>query len=141
LLQSVVAKEKGANLNKSVRVVALLAACGLAGCMSSGVKVDESKVSSLKAGVTSCAQAIALLGKPTNSSLESNGTRTYTYTYVQMQENAATFIPVVGYFMGGANTENSNFMMTCDAKGVLVSYHASQGGSDIGTGLVNGQKQ
>lgn len=128
-------------MNKPKMGLALLAACALAGCMSSGVKVDQSKVSSLKAGVTKCAEAIALLGSPTNSSIDSNGTRTYMYTYVQMQMNAANFIPVVGYFVGGANTENSNFIMTCDAKGTLVSYHSSQGGNDIGTGLVNGQKQ
>ena len=113
----------------------------LAGCMSSGVKVDQDKVASLKPGVTSCADAIALLGKPTNSSLQSDGTRSYQYLYVQAQANAANFIPVVGTLVGGANTENTMFTMNCDKRGVLATYSSSQGSSDMGTGLISGQKQ
>jgi len=121
--------------------IAATAACSLAGCMSSGVKVDQDKVASLKPGVTTCADAVALLGKPTNSSLQSDGTRSYQYLYVQAQANAANFIPVVGSLVGGANTENTMFTMNCDKRGVLATYSSSQGSSDMGTGLISGQKQ
>lgn len=123
----------------------LMGAVGLAfvlsGCMSSGVKVDQDRVTSLKPGVTTCADAIALLGKPTSSSLQSDGTRTYQYVYVQAQASAANFIPIVGTLVGGANTENSVFTMNCDKRGVLATYSSSQGSSDVGTGLISGQKQ
>jgi outer membrane protein assembly factor BamE (lipoprotein component of BamABCDE complex) len=124
---------------QSIGVAAL--AWSLAGCMSSGVKVDQSKVTSLKPGTTTCADAVALLGQPTNSSLQSDGTRSYQYIYVQAQANAANFIPVVGTFVGGANTENTMFTMNCDKRGVLVNYNSTQGSSDVGTGLISGQKQ
>jgi hypothetical protein len=114
---------------------------GLAGCMSSGIKVDQDKVTSLKPGVTTCADAVALLGKPTNSSLQSDGTRSYQYVYMQAQANAANFIPIVGTLVGGANTENTTFTMNCDRRGVLANYSSSQGSSDMGTGLISGQKQ
>ena len=132
----------GENMRNRYRKICAVALAGsLAGCMSSGVKVDQNKVTSLKPGTTTCAEAVALLGKPTNSSLQSDGTRSYQYVYVQAQANAANFVPIVGSFVGGANTENTTFTMNCDKNGVLANYSSSQGSSDVGTGLISGQKQ
>lgn len=114
---------------------------GLASCMSSGVKVDQDKVTSLKPGTTRCADAVAMLGPPTNSSLQSDGTRSYQYVYVQAQANAASFIPIVGTLVGGADSEDTMFTMNCDKNGVLANYSSSQGSSSMGTGLISGQKQ
>jgi hypothetical protein len=113
----------------------------LAGCMTTGVKVDQSKVASFKPGVTTCTEAVASLGVPTNTSINSDGTKSIQYVYAHSQANAASFIPYVGIFAGGATTENTVFSMNCDRNDKLVNYSSSQGANAIGTGIVSGQKQ
>jgi hypothetical protein len=80
----------------------------LVSCMSHGTKVDQSKVSGFVKGKTTYNEVIRELGKPTQSMINSNGTRTITYFYSQHQMNAANFIPYVGMFVGGGQSENTS---------------------------------
>ena len=122
-------------------VIVCLCGCSLAACMSTGVKVDQAKVTSLRPGKTTCTEAIALLGKPTSTMLQSDGTKEVQYVYVQAQTTAASFIPIAGAFVGGADTEQTMFTMKCDKNDVLKTYSSSQGSSAMGTGILSGQKQ
>jgi len=61
-------------------IVALLA---LTSCMSMGTKVDQDKLTQFQKGKTTYAEVVQQLGKPTQSTLNSDGSRIVVYTYVQ----------------------------------------------------------
>jgi hypothetical protein len=81
------------------------------------------------------------LGKPNQSTIYSDGTKTITYTYIQLQVKATNFISIVGAFMGGANTENTTVTINFDKNSILANYSATQGGSDVNTGIISGLRQ
>jgi outer membrane protein assembly factor BamE (lipoprotein component of BamABCDE complex) len=87
-------------------IVALFA---FTACMSMGTKVEQDKLAQFEKGKTTYAEVVQQLGKPTQSTLNSDGSRRIVYTYMQSQAKAANFIPIVGAFTGGADTENTTF--------------------------------
>ena len=113
----------------------------LSACMSYGNKVDQDKVSKFEKGKTTYAEVIQQLGKPTQSTINSDGTRTAIYTYMQSQANAVNFIPFVGIFAGGGTMENTTVMLRFDKNSHLIDYSATEGGSSMGTGIASGAKQ
>ena len=119
-------------------IVALFA---FTACMSMGTKVDQDKLARFEKGKTTYAEVIQQLGKPTQSTLNSDGSRIVVYTYVQSQAKAANFIPIVGAFTGGADTENTSVMLNFDKDSVLTNYSATQGSSSMGTGINSGARQ
>ena len=72
-----------------------------------GTKVDQQNLSQFEKGKTTYAAVVQQLGNPTQSTINSDGTRMVMYTYMQSQAKVANFIPIVGAFMGGADTENT----------------------------------
>jgi hypothetical protein len=60
---------------------------------------------------------------------------------MQSQAKAANFIPIVGAFVGGADTENTNVTLDFDQNSVLTNYSATQGSSSMGTGINSGARQ
>lgn len=119
----------------------LIAVFALSACMSMGTKVDQEKLSQFVKGKTTYAEVVQKLGKPTQNTINSDGTRTITYVYAQSQANAASFIPIVGGFLGGAESENTTVALNFDKKSLLTSYTASEGGMNVGTGITSGQRQ
>lgn len=119
----------------------LIAIFFLSACMSYGTKVDQGKVSQFVKGKTTYSEVVQQLGKPNQSTINADGTRTAMYFYAQSQANAASFIPYVGAFMGGTQSENTNVILTFDKNSVLTSYSASEGGASMGTGIISGQRQ
>ena len=113
----------------------------LTSCVSMGRKVDQNQLSGFVKGKTTYDEVIRQLGKPTQSMINSDGTRTLMYFYSQHQMNPANFIPYVGMFVGGSQSENTSVMLNFDHKLVLVNYSASEGGVNMGTGIISGQKQ
>ena len=125
-----------------MRYVSLLVALfALTSCVSMGTKVDQDKLARFEKGKTTYAQVIEQLGKPTQSTLNSDGSRRIMYTYMQSQAKAANFIPIVGAFAGGADTENTNVMLEFDQNSMLTNYSATQGSTSMGTGLSSGARQ
>ena len=112
-----------------------LLAVSLSGCMSSGVKVDETKVAAFQKGVTTYQEVIQVLGKPTNSTFMPDGTHMIIYSYVSAQARPESFIPIVGAFVGGADSEQNTVMLTFDQNGVLKTTMTSQSGIGSGTGF------
>jgi hypothetical protein len=110
-------------------------------CVSYGTKVDQGKVAQFVKGKTTYEEVIQELGKPTQSMMSSDGTRTVTYTYMQSQITPATFIPFVGMFRGGSESENTQGILNFDKNSVLTNYSASEGGMSMGTGITSGKKQ
>ena len=119
----------------SKALLAGLLAVSLSGCMSSGVKVDESKVAEFKRGETTYPDVLKVLGRPTQSTFMPDGSHMIMYSYMSAQARPESFIPIVGAFVGGADSENSTVMLTFDENGVLKNTMSSQGGTGVGTGL------
>lgn len=119
----------------------LITVLSLSACMSMGKKVDQEKVSQFVKGRTTYTEVVQQLGKPTQSTINSDGSRTAMYIYMQSQANAASFIPIVGAFMGGAESENTTVTLNFDKRSILTNYSASEGGSSMGTGIASGSRQ
>jgi hypothetical protein len=122
----------------SLLIISLFA---LSACMSIGTKVDREKVSQFVPGKTTYAEVIQQLGKATQSTMNSDGTRTVMDMYMQSQVNAVNFIPLVGVFVRGGESENTTVTLNFDKNSLLTNYTASEGGTSVRTGITSGRKQ
>jgi len=104
-------------------LTAWLSACGA----SSGREVDKSKVATYQKGVTPCSQIRADLGQPLETATDVDGSKQLTYGKTETTVNGATFVPIVGLFAGGAETDYDFVQIKCDAKDVYVEYKATKG--------------
>jgi cell division septation protein DedD len=113
-------------------VIAVAATLLIAGCVSTGTKVDPTVVASFQPGVTTLAEAEAKLGQPNNVTTESDGGTTVTYVYSHAQASGSSFIPVVGAFVGHTDSNTVTSMLTFDKYGKYVRSTSSQGQSSAG---------
>ncbi|MCL2873153.1 MAG: outer membrane protein assembly factor BamE [Betaproteobacteria bacterium] len=97
-----------------------IAAMVLIGCASSGVRVTEDQTSTFVKGETTRSQVLQALGDPTSQTKMSDGTRSITYTYAKARARPATFIPIVGIFAGGTDTQASSVTLRFDANDKLI---------------------
>ena len=109
----------------------------IAGCAAAGVRVTEDKLTTLKKGETTIDEVITMFGKPTNSTLDSNGTRIIVYSYAKVSTRAETFIPIVGLFAGGTDIQSNSVAMTFNGKGILINYSSSASELGVGTGMIS----
>jgi outer membrane protein assembly factor BamE (lipoprotein component of BamABCDE complex) len=109
----------------------------LAACGATGVKITDSQIANLKKGQTTIDQATAQLGQPTNRMTLSDFT-TLTYSYGEYSARAASFIPVVGVFAGGADVRSSMVMLKFDKQGILQDIITSQSQYGAGNGVSAG---
>lgn len=115
------------------------------GCMSHqyGTKIDQSKISQIKKGVTTKAEVEVLLGAPTMVSMIGEGRRmmSYTYTESSAQATATSYIPVVGLLTGGAtgHTRTQTLQIMIAKSGVVEDYEFSDNTQNLesGGGLAN----
>lgn len=105
------------------------------GCVSVGRKLDSSKVAQIKKGETTRQQVINLIGSPDQMTQDGNGNVMFQYIYVRASAKPATYIPVVGAFAGGANTQNQMVMVTFGSDGIVSDIVTSYGANETGTGL------
>lgn len=103
----------------------------LSGCMSVGTKFDETRVASFKIGQTSCADAVASLGRPSMDMRQASGERTVLYSYSDMRTRPETFLPYIGPLVGGMDNDTKSLSLVCDRRGVLKDYSMSTGGMDM----------
>ena len=106
-----------------------------AGCMSAGVKVDQAKLSEFKKGKTTYSDVIGTLGEPTQTMITDNGDKNIYYSYISSQPRPESFIPYIGFAVGGADMETSQVAMTFDRRDILRSYTTTNGGMGAGTGF------
>lgn len=114
-------------------IAAAVLAVSLAGCASSGVRVNEQHLNSLEPGKSTLAETVSLLGAPTTRIRNADGTTTIMYVYAEAQTKAATFIPIVGLFAGGVDTNTSSVMLQFDKDGILTTQTTSD--SAMGTAM------
>lgn len=116
-----------------VIIAALLSIC-LVGCASYGTKIDAGYAATIKEGVTTEAEVLENLGKPISLTRNGDGTKSLVYMYIRSQAKAATFIPIVGAFAGGADTETQTLMVTIE-NGIVKKWSMTEGASEANTGI------
>jgi len=117
----------------------IAALIGLSGCAATGVQVKQGQLDQFKQGETTRQEVVAALGKPTTQMRNSDGTTTLLYTYAEYRTRPQTFIPFVGAFVGGTDTNSSHVTLTFDQAGKLLSYSSSESEMGTGMGMAAGQ--
>ena len=107
----------------------------LSGCAATGVQVKEENLKSFVEGKTTIEEVVNALGEPTSTMRNSDGTKILMYIYMSSTVRPETFIPIVGGFVGGADTKSSNVMLNFNQSGVLQSYSTSESNMGTGSGL------
>ena len=103
---------------------AILASALLAGCASSGTKVDPRVVSTFQPGITTIAEVEAQLGKPNASTRLPDGSIQIVYAYTHSQ-GSGSWIPFVGVFRGHADANTVTESLTFDQTGLFVQAASS----------------
>lgn len=106
----------------------------LCSCYSAGVRVDEHQARKFKAGETTYADVVRELGEPTSIVTKSDGPRSALYTYTTGSAKAATFIPIVGLFAGGADVKVVQTAFNFGADGRLVDFTTTDSALAAGVG-------
>lgn len=110
-----------------MRYLILFVLLVLSACTSTGTKVDPEKLTTFVKGKTTYSEVVQQLGKPDQSTVNSDGTTTITYTYNQSVGEAANYIPFVGGFIeGGAGSENTTVTIDFDKKSVLTGHKVTE---------------
>ncbi len=118
---------------KAVMRKSLLIACLLCtACAAGGTQVKESQLRQFTKGKTTDREVVAALGDPNTNSLLPDGSRLICYTYMEMATRPETFIPIVGGFIGGADSHSNSTCFQFADNGVLKGYSANS--SQIGAG-------
>lgn len=117
-------------------IVTLAAVC--IGCVSTGRPIDSSKLSQVKRGESSRTDVESLLGHP-QSIMQSegpDGTETMLlYQYLFASPRGESFIPIVGAFVGGANTRLQTATITIGKDGKVSKIASSFGADEMKTGV------
>jgi hypothetical protein len=119
----------------------LVLAVLVSGCMASGTKIDQGRLTEIEKGKTSYEEVVQRYGKPNSVLIRDDSTKQAVYQYVQQQVNPLSFIPVAGAFIRSGSTENASTVFEFDAWGILQSYTSTQGESVTGTGFISGGRQ
>jgi outer membrane protein assembly factor BamE (lipoprotein component of BamABCDE complex) len=112
----------------------------LAGCVSSGRKVDQSAADKIEKGKTTKAEVISLIGSPDRITRTGRGDTIFMYNYVRATAKPATFIPIFGPLVGGANVQHQMYMVTFGPDGIVKDYLSTYGASEVDHGLATGSR-
>ena len=114
-------------------------ACAALACVSSGTKVTQTQLSEFHVGATTEGQILAELGPPTTTATFTDGSKMDIYAHTAAHANAASYVPVVGLFAGGAKGNSQSVTFNFDSKGILKSTSSSDTQIKVNTGLTNQQ--
>ena len=124
--------------------VAVVAVC-LSGCFGykAGNKFDDSFVKNIRTGKSTRADVVQMFGQPPTRNSTGGGNETWTYSYSEMKSHAtaATYIPIVNIFAGGAKSTTNTQTLTVKFSGDMVSscvYGKSSSGLNVSTSLLGG---
>lgn len=121
-----------------MRSISILLLCiGLSGCVSAGTQVTEQQAQQFQKGVTTEAEVVAKLGRPTATTVKDDGTRVDVYAFTQASPNAIDFVPIVGLLAGGASGKTATVSFSFDKSSVLISYSSTTSNVDVHTGIMN----
>lgn len=110
-----------------------LLAAALTGCAATGVKVTDAQVTAFKPGEATEAQVVGALGQPTMRMRLPDGTVMVVYSYAEATIRPATFIPLVGGLVGGADSRSTSVSLRFGADGKLIDTTSTS--ATYGTGM------
>jgi outer membrane protein assembly factor BamE (lipoprotein component of BamABCDE complex) len=132
--------------------VLLVALLSLAGCYSTGnasIK-NQDLVAQVQMGKSTKDDVRRLLGEPYSISRSSGQVASpvdpkqmlalvewWTYIHASSETDAKSFIPFVGWLLGGSTHEQEHFQVAFDQKGIV--QHITSGAMKGRTGLLNSQ--
>lgn len=125
----------------------------VSGCVSSGnpSAMDQDLISQIQLDTSTKEEVRQILGQPNSISRHSGSysgfpelplymsktnMEVWSYSYMNVDVDAATFIPIVGLFAGGTTSNVSTFTVVFDEKGIVrhISSTQVQGRSGLGAG-------
>ena len=109
----------------------------LAGCVSSGTKVTRAQIAAFQIGKTTEAEVVAAPGSPNSASVLSDGSKIDVYVHMSAHANAASYVPIVGLFAGGAKSDSDTAVFNFGPDGILRSTSSNTAHADVNTGLAN----
>lgn len=110
----------------------------LTACATSGRKIDPNAVEKIHKGTSTRADVRAAMGAPDQITKIDGTAERWMYFYARAQVKGETFIPFVGGFVGGVNTQTQSVVVSFGSDGVVSSVESSMGGSDVSNGLSAG---
>lgn len=111
---------------------AIVCAAVLAAHQVSAAAIADEQLQNLVIGTTRFDEVIQKFGRPMSISTSSDGTRVLVYAEMKTRVKAATFIPVVGLFAGGAKSNSDITRLEFDASGLLTKAMNSSTQVDCG---------
>jgi outer membrane protein assembly factor BamE (lipoprotein component of BamABCDE complex) len=98
-------------------------------------KQDAATVSqSIVDGKSTKADVQTAYGDPNDTSFTDGGNEIWKYTYAYATPTAASFVPVVGIFAGGANVDKKTLVILFDKSGVVVKHTMSSSHEQVKRG-------
>jgi outer membrane protein assembly factor BamE (lipoprotein component of BamABCDE complex) len=128
-------KSKDCTMFKNI--ISFLLILTIAGCASYGKKIDANLIKQIEKGKTTETQLISMLGSPMSVGITPDGKKFLMYMFVQSKTKASTFIPIVGAFVGGADTTSQTLQVWIDDKGVVSTYAYNNSSTELNTGLLS----
>lgn len=101
--------------------ILLISACG-----ATGPNISQASVNQLQKGVTTTNDLRRLFGNPTTVTTSATGDTMWSYTNIQTSVDAATYIPIVGGFIGGADASVKTITITIDENQIVKDWVHSE---------------
>jgi outer membrane protein assembly factor BamE (lipoprotein component of BamABCDE complex) len=113
------------------RLILLASLVFLAGCATIGNRQIENQenVAQIKIGMSCKVDVQKLVGEPMKTTFSDNGEETWDYVLTKSKMRAASLIPIVGIFAGGADMETQTLTIRFTKEGIV---------KEIGKGKMNG---
>ncbi|MDB1145184.1 MAG: outer membrane protein assembly factor BamE [Alcaligenaceae bacterium] len=121
-------------------LLAVMTACVLVACASSGNKVLKEETaqtvsSKIHKNETTKEQVRALYGDPMNTSFTDSGNEIWRYEFVKSKADAVNFIPIVNYFGSSSSGTKKELVIFFNQKGVVKNYSMQESQFKTGTGV------
>ncbi len=114
-------------------VIVVLLVLVINGCATVGRPIDPASMDKIKPGETTKTQILQWFGKPDGVTRLSTGEVWFTYTYVKATTNPAAFIPIIGLFFMGTDTESQSLVVMFGPDEVVKNV--SSNAMDMQTGV------
>ncbi len=109
------------HITTSIKLAATVALLSLTACgAASGTMVKPQQLSGFVAGTTTYDEVLAQLGNPSTVKTSTDGTKTASYTHASVKARPESYIPLVGPFVGGADSSSHTVNFVFNRKGVLT---------------------
>ena len=121
------------------RAFFLSIAVSLAACVSYGSKeFTQADAEMIKDGITTEQEVLAMFGPPTNVGMASDGNKEVVYFFGNTNMNPATYIPFLGFFLGGSDTQQKTLIVAYDKN--LVVKHSQYSETDVNASMFGSKR-